>query len=114
MHVRAAAACGLAVVGVANHRLESAERFAAEHGIERVTTDWRELVDAPDVDAVIVCTPNALHARQSIAALEAGKHVLCEKPMATTVADGEEMLATAARHDRLLLVAAPLASPRRP
>jgi predicted dehydrogenase len=107
MHARAAAACGYPVVGLANHRLESAERFAAEHGIERVTTDWRSLASAPDVDVVVVCTPNALHAEQSLAALAAGKHVLCEKPMATSVADGEAMLAAAARHDRLLLVLHP-------
>ena len=107
MHVRAAAACGASVTGVANHRLESAERFAKEHGIERVTTDWRALVAAPDVDAVVVCTPNALHAEQSIAALTAGKHVLCEKPMATTVADAEAMLAAASEHDRLLLILHP-------
>ncbi len=53
MHVRAAAACGVPVVGVANHRLESAERFAKEHGIARVTTDWRALIAEPEVDAVI-------------------------------------------------------------
>jgi predicted dehydrogenase len=64
-------------------------------------------VSAPDVDAVVVCTPNALHAEQSIAAVAAGKHVLCEKPMATSVADGEAMLAAAERHDRLLLVLHP-------
>jgi predicted dehydrogenase len=107
MHARAAATVGLTVAGVANHRLESAQRFGAVHGIERVTTDWRALVSAPDVDVVVVCTPNALHAEQSIAALEAGKHVLCEKPMATTVADGEAMLAAAALCDRLLLVLHP-------
>jgi predicted dehydrogenase len=107
MHARAAAECGATVVGVANHRLESAERFAAEHGIDRVTTDWRELVSAPGIDAVIVCTPNALHAEQARASLAAGKHVLCEKPMATTTADGEAMLAAAAQHDRLLLVLHP-------
>jgi predicted dehydrogenase len=107
MHARAAATCGHTVVGVANHRLESAQRFAAAHGIERVTTDWHGLVSAPDVDVVVVCTPNALHAEQSIAALAAGKHVLCEKPMATSVADGEAMLAAAAEHDRLLLVLHP-------
>ena len=107
MHTRAAATAGHTVAGVANHRLESAERFASEHGIERVTTDWRALVSAPDIDVVVVCTPNALHAEQSIAALEAGKHVLCEKPMATTVVDAEAMLEAAARHDRLLLVLHP-------
>jgi predicted dehydrogenase len=107
MHARAAATCGHTVAGVANHRLESAERFASEHQIERATTDWRELVRAPDVDIVVVCTPNALHAEQSITALEAGKHVFCEKPMATTVADAEAMLAAAERHDRLLLVLHP-------
>jgi predicted dehydrogenase len=107
MHARAAAECGATVVGVANYQLESAERFASEHGIERVTTDWRALASADDVDAVAVCTPNALHAEQSIAALAAGKHVLCEKPMATTSADGESMLAAAAQHDRLLLVLHP-------
>jgi predicted dehydrogenase len=111
MHVRAAATCGHTVVGVANHRLESAERFAAEHGIERVTTDWRALVSAPDVDVVVVCTPNALHAEQSIAALAAGKHVFCEKPMATSVADGEAMLSAAAEHDRLLIVLHPWRHP---
>jgi predicted dehydrogenase len=107
MHARAAATCGHAVVGVANHRLESAERFAAVHGIERATTDWQSLVSEQDVDVVVVCTPNALHAEQSIAALAGGKHVFCEKPMATTVADAEAMLAAAAEHDRLLLVLHP-------
>ena len=107
MHTRAAATAGHIVAGVANHRLESAERFASEHGIEQVTTDWRALVSSPDIDVVVVCTPNALHAEQSIAALEAGKHVLCEKPMATTVVDAEAMLEAAARHDRLLLVLHP-------
>jgi predicted dehydrogenase len=107
MHVRAAAACGIAVAGVANHRLESAERFAGTHGIERVTTDWQALIAEPDIDVVVVCTPNSLHAEQSIAALAAGKHVLCEKPMATTVAEAEAMLAAAAEADRLLLVLHP-------
>jgi predicted dehydrogenase len=107
MHARAAAACGNEVVGVANHRLESAQRFASEHGIARVTTDWESLISEPDVDVVVVCTPNSLHAPQSIAALAAGKHVFCEKPMATSAADGEAMLAAAAQHDRLLLILHP-------
>ncbi|HET6172285.1 MAG TPA: Gfo/Idh/MocA family oxidoreductase [Gaiellales bacterium] len=107
MHARAAQRLGHTIVGVANHRLESAERFGTEHGIELATTDWRALVGAAGVDIAVVCTPNALHAEQSIAALEAGKHVFCEKPMATSAADGEAMLAAAAEHDRLLLVLHP-------
>ena len=95
------------VVGVANHRLESAQRFAGEHGIERVTTDWRELVRAPDVDVVVVCTPNALHAEQSIAALAAGKHVLCEKPMATASPTARRCWPPPPSHDRLLIVLHP-------
>src|SRR5262249_52696670 len=80
---------------------------AAEPGISRAPSDWRALVSSADVDAVLVCTPNGLHAEQALAALAAGKHVLCEKPMATSSADGEAMLAAAAQADRLLLVLHP-------
>jgi predicted dehydrogenase len=93
------------VVGVANHRLESAQAFAAKHGIERVTDDWETLVTDPGVDAVIVATPNHLHAAQALAAIGAGKAVLVEKPMAMNVAEAEQMVAAAKAAAVELLVA---------
>ena len=76
------------IAGAANWRPESLAAFAERHGIARTTTDWRELAADPEIDAVVVGTPNSLHAEQAIACLEAGKHVLVEKPMATTLARG--------------------------
>lgn len=69
-----------------------------------VFSNAEEMLAVPDIDAVIVATPNALHAPMSIAALEAGKHVLCEKPMATRASDAAEMLAVAERVGKHLSV----------
>ena len=104
-HARAVAALGGTLAAVANHRLETAEVFAARHGIDRVTTDWRSVATDPSIDAVIVSTPNALHAEQSVAALETGRHVLVEKPMAVTVAECDAMIAAAGRGGASLMVA---------
>jgi predicted dehydrogenase len=60
-------------------------------------TDWRRLVERPDIDLVDICTPGDTHAEIAIAALEAGKHVLCEKPLANSVAEAEQMTAAAER-----------------
>jgi len=81
----------LAVLAEASQDL--ADRKARELGFERATGDWRSLVGDPAVDVVSVTTPNAFHPDMAIAALEAGKHVWCEKPMATNLADAERMLA---------------------
>ncbi len=64
---------------------------AAEFGFARASGDWRRLVDDPEVDVVSITTPNQFHAEMAIAALEAGKHVWCEKPMATRFADAVRM-----------------------
>ncbi len=69
---------------------------AAAWGFERSVTDWRAVVADPDVDIVSITTPTAAHAEMAIAALAAGKHVHCEKPMAVTLADAERMAAAAA------------------
>jgi predicted dehydrogenase len=69
---------------------------AARYGYARAETDWRAVVEAPDVDAVSVAVANSLHREVVEAALAAGKHVLCEKPLAPSVADGEAMVAAAA------------------
>jgi predicted dehydrogenase len=70
---------------------------AARLGWSEWTTDWRSLIERDDVDVVDVSTPGNLHAEMAIAALEAGKHVLCEKPLANSVAEAEEMAAVARR-----------------
>ena len=72
-----------------------ADSKAAELGFARATGDWRLLVNDPDIDVVSITTPNAFHPDMAIAALQAGKHVWCEKPMATKLADAERMLAAA-------------------
>ena len=73
------------------------EAAARRYGFSGVETDWRALLERADVQLIDVCTPGDSHAEISIAALEAGKHVLCEKPLANTVAEAEAMAAAAAR-----------------
>ena len=73
------------------------EAAARRYGFGGVETDWRALLERDDVQLIDVCTPGDSHAEISIAALEAGKHVLCEKPLANTVAEAEAMAAAAAR-----------------
>ena len=77
--------------------LAKARSAAAQLGFARATDDWRALVEDPKVDLVSVTTPNALHHEMALAALAAGKHVYCEKPMAVTLGQAEEMAAAAAR-----------------
>jgi predicted dehydrogenase len=93
------------LVAAANWRPESLAALAERHGIPRTTGDWRELAADPSIDAVVIGTPNALHAPQAIACLEAGKHVLVEKPMARTLAEAEAMNAAAAASGASLMVA---------
>jgi predicted dehydrogenase len=75
------------VVAVAGRDLERTRAYAREHGIERGYGAYDELLADPDVEAVYVSLPNSLHAEWSIRALEAGKHVLCEKPFSRRAAD---------------------------
>ena len=70
---------------------EKAQEFADNWGYESVETDWRTLIARDDIDAVDICVPNNLHKEISIAAAEAGKMILCEKPIAMDAAEGEEM-----------------------
>lgn len=66
--------------------------------------EWRDLIGDPELDAVDICLPTDLHAPAAIAALEGGKHVICEKPMALSVGDCERMLDAAERHGRVLMI----------
>jgi predicted dehydrogenase len=72
---------------------EKAKAFADKWGYESVETDWKKLLARKDIDAVDICTPNNLHKEIAIAAAQAGKAILCEKPLAMNVAEGEEMCA---------------------
>lgn len=83
------------IVAVAGVSEEEAARFGASIGVEKTTGDYRKILADPEVEAVHVCTPNALHYPISKAALEAGKAVLCEKPLTMTVAEAEELVALA-------------------
>jgi len=80
------------VVGIAGRTAAQARRLADELSIERPTGDYKELLADPGIDAVHVCTPNPEHFPMVMAALEAGKHVLCEKPLAVSVAEASQML----------------------
>ena len=84
--------CWPSAAGTPAGSAAAAERL----GWAETETDWRELVDRDDIDLVDICTPGDSHAEIAIAALEAGKHVLCEKPLANTVAEAEAMVEAAA------------------
>lgn len=84
------------VVALAAVSEEEAAKFGAAFGIERTTSDWKSLLADASIDAVHVCTPNVLHAPMSKAALEAGKAVLCEKPLTMSVAEARELVDLAA------------------
>ena len=77
---------------------EAISRLAAAFSVPKATRDYREILRDPSIDAVDVSTPNAQHFSMVKEALEAGKHVLCEKPLTTTVAEAEELVALAAKH----------------
>ena len=103
---RRSSACGrwCASAVCATLRQAAAERVAGLLGAAW-TTDYRALVEDPALDAVVVCTPEFLHAEQVVAAARAGKHVLCEKPMARTLAEADAMLAAAEAAGVRLMIA---------
>ncbi|AYY13112.1 gfo/Idh/MocA family oxidoreductase [Actinobacteria bacterium YIM 96077] len=85
------------LAALAGRNVEAATAVADKFGWEHVESDWRALLARDDVDLVDVCTPGDTHAEIAIAALDAGKHVLCEKPLANSVSEAAEMAAAAAR-----------------
>jgi 1,5-anhydro-D-fructose reductase (1,5-anhydro-D-mannitol-forming) len=88
-------AAGGEVVSVMSSSAERGEAYAAENGIGRAVTNVDDLVGDADVDAVYISTTNELHHDQALAAIRAGKHVLCEKPLAMNLNDGCEMVLAA-------------------
>jgi predicted dehydrogenase len=85
------------VVAVAARDRSRAQAFASKHGIPRVCESYSALVNDPDIDAIYNPLPNGLHAEWTIAALEAGKHVLCEKPFTANAKEAEDVAAVASR-----------------
>jgi predicted dehydrogenase len=96
---------GVSVVAVAARDPERARAFAAKHEIAAAADDYEALLAMPEVDVVYNALPTALHARYSILALRAGKHVLCEKPFASNAREAEAMVAAAESAGRRLVEA---------
>ena len=93
------------IVSVAARDPARARAFAAKHGIARVADTYDALLADPEIDAIYNPLPNSLHAEWTIKALEAGKHVLCEKPLAANAEEARAMAAAATRCDRILVEA---------
>ncbi len=96
---------GVELTALAARSPERAARQATAWGVPVVHTSYQDLVDDPDLDAIYVATPAALHHRWTLAALDAGKHVLCEKPLAANAVEAREMVVAAEAADRLLMEA---------
>jgi len=85
------------VAAIAGRNAEAAQRLGTGFSVPKITTDYREILRDPAIDAVHICTPNVQHFPMAKDALQAGKHVICEKPLATSVEEGEELIEFAAR-----------------
>jgi myo-inositol 2-dehydrogenase/D-chiro-inositol 1-dehydrogenase len=91
------------VVAVASPTPGNAAAFARKFGVPRVFTDYRELLKEKDIEMVTIAAPNSLHAQMTKDCAAAGKHIVCEKPLAVTIAEGEEMITAAKQHGVLLM-----------
>lgn len=91
------------VVAVASRTPGKADRFAAERGIPNAHADYRALLERSDIDLVTIAIPNDLHCQAVCDAAEAGKHVVCEKPLCRTMAEADRMI-EACRHNNVLLM----------
>ncbi len=92
VHARSARLAGATLIGVAASTPERGAAAAEALGAGRSFADAEELVESPDVDVVHICTPNHLHAPLALAALKAGKHVICEKPLAVDTEGAQELV----------------------
>jgi len=95
---------GAWIASVASGSFENAQSAADEFGVGHFSADWRDTVGHPDVDLVCITTPPNMHSEMALFALEQGKHILCEKPMAMNVAEAAEMTAAAAGKPLLTLI----------
>jgi predicted dehydrogenase len=95
------------MVAFCDIKAERAERAAQNFGTKdaKTYTDYRALLEEKDLDIVYVCTPNRFHSEMTVAALNAGKHVMCEKPMAINTAEAQKMVEAAKANDKVLTIA---------
>jgi predicted dehydrogenase len=93
------------LVAVVDYDPVKARRAKEQFGFKESYDDFAEMLKSSKVDAVDICTPNYLHAPMAIAALRSGRDVLCEKPLARTAKEAEQMVAMADKHDRILMAA---------
>src|SRR5271165_1147083 len=96
---------GVEVSGIASRTPQKAEQFAARHGIQRAFGSYEALLESQDIDAVYIALPTALHYDWARRAIEAGKHVLCEKPLAENARLAQELTLSARQHGRVLVEA---------
>ena len=94
------------IVAIASRNVASAQAAAAKLGLSKAHGSYEKLLSDPDIDAVYIPLPNHLHVQWTIASLEAGKHVLCEKPIGLNVKEAERLLAAAGQHPRLKVMEA--------
>ena len=92
------------IVSIASGHLKNAESAAREFGVSHLTDNWRETIEKKDVDLICITTPPVLHLEQTLYAIEKGKHILCEKPMAMSVSETREMTEKARGKNILALI----------
>src|SRR5215217_16775 len=105
LHADAYERCGATVEWVVDQDLGRAEALATSRQRVRVTTDYREVLSDPDVGAISICLPHSRHAQVAVDAATKGKHVLCEKPLATSLEEADRMIEAAERRQVCLMVA---------
>ncbi len=105
LHLPGFTAAGAPVAAICDVNEAPARTLAAKHNIPKVYGNWREMIDAEEPDSVSVCLPNVLHREPVLYALSKGAHVLCEKPLATSVAEAREMFEAARAAGRTLMAA---------
>src|SRR5579871_4463202 len=101
VHAEALKRVGVTLTGILGSSAEKSEAAAERLGVPRVYATYEEALRDPAVHAVHICTPNRLHLPQTLAALEAGKHVMCEKPLGMDAAESVQLVAAARAHPHL-------------
>src|SRR6056297_1624405 len=96
----------VSVTAIASRNLDRAKETARKLGIAKAYGSYEELLASPDIDAVYIPLPNHMHVEWSIKSLEAGKHVLCEKPIGMDATEGQKLVAAAAQHPELKVLEA--------